>query len=107
MPVLRQAGYPIRVFVLSRILNAENAPLKRRPPGFVHQHHSDAIVSVAVALNPKLSPLQKEIIADELDIREGQVRLAKRGIFEFKRRFSNEPVSVGAIWPLLDECHEL
>lgn len=100
-------GYPIRVFVLSRILDAEKEPLKRRPPGFVHQHHSDAVVPVAVSLNPRLSPLQKEIIAGELDIREGKVRLAKRGIFEFKRRFSNAPVSAGAIWPPLDDCQEI
>lgn len=104
---LGKDGYPIRVFVLSRILDAEKAPLKRRPPGLVHQHHSDAIVPLAVTLNPKLSPLQKEILADELGIRDGKVRLAKRGIFEFKRRFSNEPASAGAIWPPLDECHEL
>ncbi|MFA7243269.1 MAG: WYL domain-containing protein [Sulfuricellaceae bacterium] len=103
---LGKEGYPIRVFVLSRILDAEKAPLKRRPPGFVPQHHSDAAIPLAVTLNPKLSPLQKEIIADELDIRDGKVRLAKRGIFEFKRRFSNEPVSPGAIWPPLGECHE-
>jgi hypothetical protein len=104
---LGKDGYPIRVFVLSRILDAEKAQLKRRPTGFVHQHQSDAIVPVAVTLNPKLTPLQKEIIADELDIREGKVRLAKRGIFEFKRRFCNEPASPGAIWPPLDDCHEL
>lgn len=102
---LGKDGYPIRVFVLSRILDAERAPLKRRPPGFVHQHHSDAIVPVSVALNPKLSPLQKEIIASELGIRDGKVRLAQRGIFEFKRRFSDAPASPGAIWPPLDDCH--
>ncbi len=104
---LGKEGYPIRVFVLSRILDAEKAPLKRRPPGLVHQHHSDAIVPLAVTLNPKLSALQKEIVAGELDIREGKVRLAKRGIFEFKRRFSNAPASPGAIWPPLDDCHEI
>jgi WYL domain len=104
---LGKEGYPIRVFVLSRILDAEKSPLKRRPPGFVHQHHSDVNVPLAVTLNPKLSPLQKEIVAGELDIREGKVRLAKRGIFEFKRRFSNVPASPGAIWPPLDDCHEL
>ncbi|MDP1606302.1 MAG: WYL domain-containing protein [Rhodocyclaceae bacterium] len=104
---LGKVGYPIRIFVLSRILDAEKAPLKRRPPGFVHQHHSDAVALIAVTLNPKLSPLQKEIISAELDIQDGKVRLAKRGIFEFKRRFSNEPASHGAIWPPLGDCHEL
>ena len=101
---LGKDGYPIRVFVLSRILDAETATPKRRPPGFVHQHHSDALTSLTVTLNPKLSPLQKEVISGELNIREGKVSLSKRGIFEFKRRFSNEPTSPGAIWPPLDDC---
>lgn len=104
---LGKDGYPVRIFVLSRILDAEKAPLKRRPPGFVHQHHSDAFVPLAVTLNPKLSPLQKEIISGELNIRQDKVLLSKRGIFEFKRRFSNQTVSPGAIWPPLDDCHEL
>lgn len=101
---LGKSGYPIRVFVLSRILDAKIAPLKRRPPGFIHQHHSDAITPLTVTLNPRLSPLQKEIISGELNIREDKVHLSKRSIFEFKRRFSNEPVSPGAIWPPLDAC---
>lgn len=104
---LGKEGYPIRFFVLSRILDAEKAQLKRRPTGFMHQHHIDAIVPLAVTLNSKLSPLQKEIISGELGIREGKVHLAQRGIFEFKRRFSNEPTSLSAIWPPLDDCQEL
>jgi hypothetical protein len=104
---LGKDGYPIRIFVLSRILDAEKAPLKRRPPGFVHQHHSDVFVPLVVTLNSKLSLLQKEIISGELGIREGKVALIRRGVFEFKRRFSNEAASPGAIWPPLDDCHEL
>ncbi len=103
---LDKDGYPIRIFVLSRILDAEKAALKRRPPGFMHQHHSDAFVSLAVTLNSKLSPLQKEIVSGELNIREGAVSLTRRGVFEFKRRFSNAAASLGAIWPPLDDCHE-
>ncbi len=34
-------GHPIRTFVISRILEAEKEVLKRHPPGFVHQHHTD------------------------------------------------------------------
>jgi len=104
---LEKENCPIRVFVLARILEAEKEALKRRPPGFVLQHLSDAQVAVAVSLNPKLTPLQQAVVAAELGIREGKVRLAQRGIFEFKRRFSSEPATPDAVWPLLEDCREM
>ena len=103
---LEKENCPIRVFVLTRILEAEKEVLKRRPAGFVHQHLSDAEVAVAVSLNPKLTPLQQEVVSAELGIRDGKVRLAKRGLFEFKRRFSSEPVTPDAVWPPLEDCGE-
>lgn len=99
-------GHPIRTFVISRILEAEKEILKRRPPGFVHQHHADVDTSMEVTMNPRLTPLQKEVIADELGISSGTVRISRRTAFEFKRRFSNEPVSPGAVWPPLTTCKE-
>ncbi len=59
-----------------------------------------------VTLNPKLTPLQQEIVSNELGISEGKVRVAKRSAFEFKRRFSSEPLSPSAVWPLLIDCKE-
>lgn len=104
---MEKENCPIRVFVLARILNAENEVLKRRPPGFVRQHLSDAEVTLAVSLNPDLTPLQQEVVAAELGIREGKVRIARRGIFEFKRRFSSEPATSDAVWPPIEDCRAL
>lgn len=103
---LEKEQCPIRVFVLTRILEAEKEVLKRKPRGFVHQNISDGSVALDVMLNPKLTPLQKEVVSAELGIRDGKVRVARRGIFEFKRRFSREPTTPDAVWPPLDECGE-
>jgi len=96
-----KTGYPIRVFVLTRILEADEHVFKRRPKGFVRQHHIDAISSVSVSFNPRLSKHQQQVVAAELGIVDGKVTMAQRGLFEFLRRYSDESVSENAVWPPL------
>lgn len=101
---MEKEGFPIRVFVLTRILDAQREVYKRLPKGFVRQHVADAEASLPVELNAGLTPLQKEVVSAELGIRDGKVRVARRGIFEFQRRFSRRAPTPDAVWPPLDEC---
>jgi hypothetical protein len=52
-------------------------------------------------LNEALSEAQQAVLSHELKVVDGKVRLPKRGIFEFLRRFSDQPANANAIWPPL------
>lgn len=92
--------HPIRIFVLSRVLEARQAE-GRKPRGFVHQGHTDGYEDIHVSMNPRLNEHQKEIIARELRVENGRVRVAKRSLHEFERRFTDKPASPDAVWPPL------
>lgn len=95
-----KAGAPLRVFVLSRILDAKQ-DRGSKPRGFVHQGHTDSITELNVALNPKLTSRQKDILARELRVQNGKVRVATRSLHEFERRFTEKPANPDAVWPPL------
>jgi predicted DNA-binding transcriptional regulator YafY len=97
---IEQEDAPIRVFVLSRILDAE-ADLGRRPKRFVLQGHTDSVTDLEVKLNPRLTPAQQEVLSRELRVESGKVRVATRSLHEFKRRFADTPISKDAVWPPL------
>jgi hypothetical protein len=89
---------PLRVYVLSRILDAKPSH-RNKPKGFVRQAHYDSKIRLAVQINPHCTPLQKEILERELCIKNGTVEIASRSAFEFCRRFTDFPASPEAIWP--------
>ena len=91
-------GAPIRVFVLSRILDAQ-PDRGSKPRGFVHQGHTDSMTELNVTLNPKFTPRQKEVLARELRVENGKVRVATRSVHEFARRFADTPPNAEAVWP--------
>lgn len=97
---IEKAGAPLRVFVLSRILEAQQ-DRGPKPRGFVHQGHTDSVTELDVALNSKLSSRQKEVLARELRIQNGKVRVATRSLHEFERRFTEKPANSDAVWPPL------
>lgn len=95
-----KAGAPLRVFVLSRILDAQQ-DRGSKPRGFVHQGHTDSVTELNVALNPKLTARQKDVLARELRMQNGKVRVATRSLHEFERRFTEKPANPDAVWPPL------
>ena len=95
-----KAGTPLRVFVLSRILDAQY-DRGSKPRGFVHQGHTDSITELNVALNPKLTSRQKDVLARELRMHNGKIRVATRSLHEFERRFTEKPANPDAVWPPL------
>lgn len=102
---LEAEGYPLKTFVLPRILDAE-ATAERRPRDMVRQAPDDRQVSVPVQLNPRLTEDQRRALAHELRIENGRVALPKRGEFEYFRRYADEPVNEGVVWPPLSRNEE-
>lgn len=91
--------YPIRVFVLARILDARVTEPKL-PKDIIRQNYSDAVERLRVKLNPAFTEDQQAAIQHELMVYENQITVAKRSVFELLRRFSEVPVSEHAVWPL-------
>jgi hypothetical protein len=97
---LEDISYPIKVFVLPRIRDADISEQKL-PKDLIRLAADDRIVELAVKLNPKLSAEQADVLQHELRVENGKVKLPKRGIFEFLRRYSDQGVNSNAVWPPL------
>lgn len=97
---LEAEGYPLKTFVLPRILDAENATW-RSPPDMIRLAPDDRWTAFPVRLNPRLTEDQRQALTHELGIRNGIVELPRRGAFEFFRHFADEPVREGVVWPPL------
>jgi hypothetical protein len=96
---LEKPGYPLRVFVLARILgfDAEISP----PKGFVIPGVADQTERLPVHLNSMMTSDQAVAIAHELGIVEGCITINSRSKFEFYRRFADQIIGSDVVWPLL------
>lgn len=98
--------YGVRTYVLARIIghdvSVEPLPKKFKRASF------DTIQSmVSVKLNPLLTPEQRKVMENELNIKaDGRIQVENRMEFEFLRRFGNIPVTEGAIWPIVEQIGE-
>jgi len=97
---LEKKDFPLRIFVLARILGVDDFPCPL-PENFVKPGIHDVVVSVPAILNPELTPDQAIVTANELGIQDGKIALSRRTLFEFYRRFGSQPVSETAVWPPL------
>lgn len=94
----RDAAYPVKVFVLPRILDARPADPKL-PDRIVRQDYSDESARIPIRLHPSLTPDQQAAIRHELMIQNNQITIARRSVFEMLRRFADLPARTDAVWP--------
>jgi hypothetical protein len=95
--------FPLRTFVLARIIGVAPADKNCRVPrsGFHSPGLHDYEVAFAARINPGLAPDQVAVLANELRMRDGKIKLHGRSAFEFLRRFGAQKVSADAVWPPL------
>jgi len=98
---LEKEGYPLRTFVLARIVRAEACEKKRLPPDLPPYAVFDRTVKIEARPNPRLTPDQVSAVNNELGIVGGALLLHERSVFEFFRRFGAQPLSANAVWPVL------
>lgn len=98
---MEKPGFPVRVFVLSRILQAEVITKYKKPEGFVAYPEKDRKARIQARLNPAYTKDQQAILRHELNIQDGYIEIASRSEFEFRRRFSDLAPSEKAVWPPL------
>lgn len=99
------APCPIKNFVLPRILDAEVVNVKL-PKGMIRQSDADKVEALPVRFDERLTDDQREALAHELGIVDGKVKLPSRGVFEYLRRFSDQPPSDEAVWPPIFKLEE-
>ena len=93
-------AYPVKVFVLPRILDARASDPKL-PDNIIRQGYNDACERVHIRLNPDLNPDQQAVIRHELMVQDDKITVAKRSVFELLRRFSDLPTRTDVVWPLI------
>lgn len=102
---LEQPEFPLRVFVLARILSVEPT-LVPLPKGFSKPGIHDATVILKARLNPDLTPDQALAVLNEMGIRDGKIAIHRRTLFEYCRRFGQQKTSRDAVWPPLMNTSE-
>jgi hypothetical protein len=102
---LEAPGFPVRTFVLPRVFDAE-ASDATLPNDIVRQSGEDRLEAIPVQFDPRLTRDQRAALAHELRIQNDVVSLPRRGIFEYFRRFSDEPASADAVWPVIYRIEE-
>lgn len=94
------ADFPVKLFVLPRVLEAK-CNQRRKPKGMVVSSTHDLPIDIAVRLNGSFTEVQKRVIAHELQVNNDMVRIPSRSLFEFLRRFTDQPPHPEIVWPPL------
>lgn len=96
---LDKPGYPLRVFVLARILGFDSEI--SRPKDLVLPGIADQTEQLPAHLSSDMTSDQAIAIAHELGIVEGRITVNSRSKFEFYRRFADRKIGSDVVWPLL------
>lgn len=103
---LEQPEYPLRVFVLARVMDM-SPTIPKLPRACPKYPPVDLVERYRVTLNPALTPDQREAISHELGLARDAMRLPSRSLFEFSRRFVDTGTSASGIWPLASNVEKL
>ena len=63
-------------------------PAKRQPSGFVPLSTLDDTMTLRVRINPRMTEDQQKVIAHELGIRDGLIRIPRRSLGDFIQRYA-------------------
>ena len=94
-------GFPIKVFMLSRIMDAQRLPEKDAPPGFTPKTLARQDRVLRVSLSEDLTADQAQAIRNGFDIRDGLMTWPDYALHEFKREFTREPPNPDIVWPTI------
>jgi hypothetical protein len=98
---METTGFPIKVFVLPRIMAASPSSSSKRIPNPYIKGHTDQHIHLKVRLDHRFTDIQQRVLMHELQIIGDGIHIAERSLHEFKRRFTNAPPSEDAVWPPL------
>lgn len=94
-------GFPIKVFMLSRIMDAQRLSEKDAPQGFTPKTLTRQDRALRVSLSEDLTADQAQAIRNGFDIRDGLMTWPDYALHEFKREFTREPPNPDIVWPTI------
>jgi hypothetical protein len=94
-------GFPIKVFMLSRIMDAQRLTEKDAPPEFTPKTLIRQDRVLRVSLSEDLTPDQAQVIRNGFDILDGLMTWPDYALHEFKREFTREPPNPDIVWPTI------
>lgn len=95
---LEKEHYPVRTFVLTRILDAKD-DLEKLPSKFIRASGFDVNRKIPVEFNPLLTKEQMSVLKHEFLIKTGRVDLPERSVYEFFIKYAGNEVSSNSVWP--------
>lgn len=96
---------PIRSFVMTRIVDSKEDTDKLRK-GFVKMAFGDNARDLAIEFSDALTEAQRDVLANEFNVRHGKIRMSARAIYEFKQFHSGSPVSDEIVNPVFSKITE-
>ena len=91
--------FPIKTFLLARILEAQPLDSKDIPKSFSHRAIVRTTRRFRAFLSEKLTPDQAAAIRNQLDIQDGIMTWPEHAMHAFRQEFTDEPVSANIVWP--------
>lgn len=99
-------GFPIKTFLLPRILDAQPLNAKEIPKTFTPKIMVRATRRFQVFLSESLTSDQVVALRNQLDIRDGVMTWPEHALHGFRREFMDEPVSTDIVWPPITRMEE-
>ena len=92
-------GFPIKTYVLARILEAQPLDPKDVPKNFTPRTLVPRTRRFRVFLSEALTPDQAAVMRNQLDIQDGIMTWPDHALHAFRREFIDEPVPADIVWP--------
>ena len=102
-----EQDFPIKVFVLARVMDAQPLSAKDAPPGFRPKTLVSQERLLRVSLSEDLTSDQVKAVQNDFDVRDGTMTWPDHALHEFKREFTREPSNPGVVWPLISRVELL
>lgn len=93
--------YPIKTFVLARVMDARVAVDWKPPEGFRPRAVVRDRLRLRVHLSDALTADQARAVCKQLDIRDGVMMWPDHALHAFRREFTALPVSPEIVWPVI------
>lgn len=101
-------GYPVKVFVIYRILEADLLGHFKEPAGFYRRRMTETTTKLRASVSEHLTPEQAKAVKWGLGIDErGVMTWPNHSLYEFKREWAGTPPGKDIVWPLLGHVEEL
>ena len=100
-------GYPIKTFVLARVLGARTTSDWVRPADFRPKEVLHDRSRLRVHLSPSLTPDQVTAIENQFDIHEGKMTWPRSALHSFRREFTESQVPPDVVWPVIERIDEI